>query len=187
MKNIYLVILFISLYIVNNGYLQAQTVTFNYTGAAQTWTVPSGVYSISVTLKGAQGGGGAQGGLGSSVSHASIPVTPCQILQINVGGSGSCPTGGFNGGGNGQIPSIASNVSCGGGGASDIRTTPYALPNRLIVAAGGGGALRSAQRCVLTLTPLRQSTCVHSSRARASESAPHTHHTPARSTHVRLS
>ena len=120
MKNIYIIIiLFISLTVFNCVSLQAQTVTFNYTGAAQTWTVPSGVYSISVTLKGAKGGGaGIQGGLGSNVSHASIPVTPCQVLQINVGGSGSCPTGGFNGGGNGQIPSIAANVSCGGGGAS---------------------------------------------------------------------
>ena len=141
MKNIYIIIiLFISLTVFNSVSLQAQTVTFNYTGAAQTWTVPSGVYSISVTLKGAKGGGaGVQGGLGSSVSHTSIPVTPCQVLQINVGGSGSCPTGGFNGGGNGQIPSIATSVSCGGGGASDIRTTPYALSNRLIVAGGGGG------------------------------------------------
>ena len=39
----------------------AATVTFNYTGAAQTWTVPAGVRQATFDLYGAQGGGGPAG------------------------------------------------------------------------------------------------------------------------------
>ena len=41
----------------------AKTRTFNYTGAAQTWTVPAGVTQATFDLFGAQGGGN----LGSSI------------------------------------------------------------------------------------------------------------------------
>mgnify|MGYP000300366144 CR=1 FL=1 len=34
-----------------------QSVTFNYTGAIQTWTVPPCVYNIQVDVRGAKGGG----------------------------------------------------------------------------------------------------------------------------------
>jgi gliding motility-associated-like protein len=113
------------------------TVTFNYTGSAQTWTVPPCVTSITVTVAGAEGGG-TTGGNGAIVT-GTLTVTPGQTLQMNVGGSGNCPQAGWNGGGNGQNASTAANRSCGGGGASDIRISPYNLSNRLIVAAGGGG------------------------------------------------
>ncbi|MFM1894904.1 MAG: hypothetical protein RIQ90_2070, partial [Bacteroidota bacterium] len=43
---------------------QASTITFNYTGAMQTWTVPPCVYTISVIVAGAKGGG-ANGGNGA--------------------------------------------------------------------------------------------------------------------------
>jgi len=63
------------------------TVTFSYTGAQQSWTVPSGVTSIQVDVRGAQGGGG-YGGLGARVL-ATLSVTPSQTLYINVGAKGS--------------------------------------------------------------------------------------------------
>ncbi len=46
------------------------TCTFNYTGAAQTWTVPAGVDHATFTVVGASGGraGGRPGGLGGGVS-----------------------------------------------------------------------------------------------------------------------
>ncbi len=125
--------------VMSMGATYAQTtVTFNYTGAAQTWTVPPCVTSINVDVRGAEGGGGAGGGNGARV-QATMAVTPGQVLQINVGGLGNCPGGGFNGGGNGQNANSTANRSCGGGGASDIRITPYAMGNRVVVAAGGGG------------------------------------------------
>lgn len=112
------------------------TTTFNYTGSPQTWTVPPCVSSITVTVAGADGGGNL-GGNGAVVT-ATIPVTPGQVLTINVGGSGNSINGGYGGGGNG-FASTDGNVnynSSGGGGASTISVggTP------VIVAAGGGGA-----------------------------------------------
>lgn len=115
----------------------SQTVTFNYTGSMQTWTVPPCVTSITITAAGAEGGG-TTGGNGAIVT-ATMAVTPGQILQIRVGGAGACPGAGFNGGGTGGNAGTAANRGCGGGGATDIRIAPYALGNRILVAAGGGG------------------------------------------------
>lgn len=110
------------------------TETFTYTGSSQSWVVPPCVYNISVEVAGAEGGG-ASGGNGAVVT-ANIAVTPGQTLEINVGGSGNCPGAGWNGGGAGDPGTF---VSCGGGGASDIRFSPYNLTDRVIVAGGGGG------------------------------------------------
>lgn len=128
------------------------TCTFSYTGAAQTFTVPSGVQSISITADGAAGGasGGANfphaaGGPGGQV-QGTLAVAPGAVLQVNVGGQGGTDgseAGGFNGGGcggsgcmvTGNTPSLAG----GGGGASDIRGGSDTLADRLLVAAGGGG------------------------------------------------
>ena len=125
-----------------------QSVTFNYTGAIQTWTVPACVYSIQVDVRGAKGGGvlatpfvgSGQGGNGARVQHSNIAVTPGQVLEIRVGGCPTGPTGGWNGGGNGHASiSNPQMESKGGGGASDIRISPYAMNNRIVVAGGGGG------------------------------------------------
>lgn len=113
-----------------------QSITFNYTGGPQTWTVPACVTSISVTMGGAKGGG--MGGGNGVLLTSTIPVTAGQVLQINVGGQGGCPLGGWNGGGNGVV-GIGTNVSCGGGGSTDIRVAPYNLSNRIMVAGAGGG------------------------------------------------
>jgi gliding motility-associated-like protein len=129
-----LIFSFIILCIFSFNNFSAQT--FNYTGGPQTWVVPACVSTVTITVAGAKGGG-TNGGNGAVVT-GTLTVTPGQILQINVGGSGTCPTAGWNGGGTGQ-PSGIGYPSCGGGGASDIRTAPYGLNNRIIVAGGGGG------------------------------------------------
>lgn len=72
-------------------------VTFSYTGAAQSWTVPAGVTSVQVDLRGAQGQS-VFGGLGGE-TIATIPVTPGQNLGVYVGGTGASGIGGWNGGG----------------------------------------------------------------------------------------
>ena len=70
----------------------ATTETFNFTGAAQTWTVPAGVTSATFDLYGAQGGGFAiptfAPGLGGRAT-ATIAVTPGASIQVNVGGQGA--------------------------------------------------------------------------------------------------
>lgn len=118
-----------------------QSVTFNYTGAMQTWTVPPCVTSINVIVAGAKGGGNT-GGNGARIT-ATLNVTPGQVLNIFAGGQGGCgnSSGGWNGGGTGWASSPANSAynSCGGGGASDIRIGGTALANRVIVAGGGGG------------------------------------------------
>jgi hypothetical protein len=80
----------------------ADTETFNYTGAAQTWTVPAGVTTATFDLYGAQGGlvFGVRGspGLGGRAT-ATVAVTPADTIQVNVGGQGQRLQGGFTGGG----------------------------------------------------------------------------------------
>ncbi|HXB13087.1 MAG TPA: glycine-rich protein, partial [Bacteroidia bacterium] len=138
--------------------VSAQTDTLFYTGALQTITVPPCVTSITVDMAGGQGGNisnltaaphTATGGLGGRVT-ATIPVVGGAVLQVNVGGKGlsdsatlSCivATGGFNGGGIGYGGYNSYNYNAGGGGgATDIRVSPYGFANVLAVAGGGGGA-----------------------------------------------
>lgn len=119
---------------------QPETVTLNCTGSAQTWTVPPGVTDATVTLNGASGGSGAvpmaTGAPGGS-AIGSIPVTPGETLQINVGCRGqnaagvSGGTGGFGGGGNGGNGGISTFTGPGGG--------PPLLGNGT---GGGGGRWR---------------------------------------------
>ena len=121
-------------------------VTFGYTGGPQTYTVPAGVYRVSVDAAGAQGGNsgsnGYNGGLGAR-AQATLAVNPGDVLTLYVGGAGvtvpfAFGGAGYNGGGNGGY--ISGNRGAGGGGASDVRRGGASLTNRVVVAAGGGGA-----------------------------------------------
>ena len=109
---------------------------YYYTGSYQEYVVPSGVYKLSVSAYGGQGGSThtAAGGAGGHIL-ADISVTPGQILYVYVGGAGGTNGAGYNGGG-------MSYDGCGGGGggASDVRTAVGDLYSRLVVAGGGGGA-----------------------------------------------
>jgi len=112
--------------------------TFSYTGAEQTFTVPSGVNSITVDIKGAGGGYVSSSGSKGGRVQATLPVTAGETLYIYVGGSGiRGNAGGFNGGG--SVGGGNSSNYNSGGGASDIRSGGNALSNRIAVAGGGGG------------------------------------------------
>lgn len=107
---------------------------FEYTGAKQTYVVPTGVTRIDITAYGAAGGayGVPKNGNGGMTS-GSVAVTPGETLEIYVGGSN-----GYNGGGpGGSVGGFYPGTS--GGGASDVRQGGGALTNRIIVAGGGGG------------------------------------------------
>ena len=117
----------------------AQSVTFSYSGALQTYKVPKDVTSISVDMQGAMGGRTqlSRGGYGGRV-QCELAVTTGDVLYINIGGAGHNSNGigvggGYNGGGAG------SEEGGGGGGASDIRIGSTGLSNRVVVAGGGGG------------------------------------------------
>ena len=115
------------------------TVTYATVGTGQSFTVPAGVSSLSVTLYGGRGGdnqSGVLGGDGARV-HAALAVSPGEIVGVDVGGAGQSElaggAGGVNGGGSGSH-------SGGGGGAADITSASTLL----LVAGGGGGAGQSA-------------------------------------------
>jgi hypothetical protein len=142
---------------------------FAFTGGEQCFTVPAGVREIEAGLVAGFGGTGYNpgqaasplGGNGATVI-ANVTVTPGQIFYVEVGGSGypggspdavvSAGSGGGNGGGNGGTSRLASGQprAAGGGGATDLRTEPFAgcgttavavasLDSRVLVAGGGGG------------------------------------------------
>lgn len=117
--------------------------TFNFTGGPDTFTVPSGVGTVTIEAWGAQGntsGTGVTGGLGGYAT-GSLTVTPGQVLNLYVGGGATASTtGGYNGGGNAGAVGCPQAFGGGGGGASDVRVGGTALTDRVIVAAGGGGA-----------------------------------------------
>lgn len=102
---------------------------------SSTYTVPTGVTSLTVKLWGGGGGGGggaqsgATGGLGGGGGYvnATIAVTPGETLDIYVGGGGN--GGLFNNGGN----------DAGGGGGGGGFTSIYRGGTLLALAAGGGG------------------------------------------------
>ena len=95
------------------------TVSFTSTGTT-TWTVPVGVYSISVIVIGGHGGSDANiGGRGGKVV-GNLNVTPGDNLTLVIGGSG-LPGDGLGGGGGGSSSINAGTISqviAGGGGGS---------------------------------------------------------------------
>lgn len=88
------------------------------------FTVPSGVYSLRVSMAGGGGGGGggnnwgdwgSGGGGGGGYSQQSMTVTPGQVINGSVGAGG--PAGGYsNSGGNGQSTIFGSLTATGGQG-----------------------------------------------------------------------
>jgi hypothetical protein len=134
--------------------LSQVTMTFTFTGGAQSFTVPPCVGNMTITAWGGMGsvGGssGSSGGNGGSVRGV-ITATPGQVMYFYVGGQGSVTAGGFNGGGNGGGSSSSSGG--GGGGASDVRVGGTALSNRILVAAGGGGGGGSSYASTLFSGP----------------------------------
>lgn len=115
-----------------SGQALSGTVTYTYsTPALQTFTVPAGVFSLTIDAKGAQGGSvstacAAQGGLGARMVGV-FSVTPGANLSIMVGQQGLT---------NGQ--------DAGGGGGTFVvaaGNTP------MIVAGGGGGATNNITQC----------------------------------------
>ena len=143
----------------------ASTVTcsFSFTGAAQSFTVPLGVNSITVAAFGAQGGGSGGGARLGGEAEAVFAVSPGAAVEVLVGGQGGTSTGaqagaagGFNGGGvagdggDGSGGGSSGQGGSGGGGASDVRMGACASSlscgpaARVLVGGGGGGASGSS-------------------------------------------
>lgn len=106
----------------------AITQTFNYTGSIESFTVPDGVFTLTITAVGAGGGSSGagdriRGGYGVSM-QGDFSVTPGVQLGILVGGRGA----------------DAHFYGAGGGGGSFVWLKPgNASTDNILIAAGGGG------------------------------------------------
>jgi len=99
---------------------------FSFEPAVQHFKVPPSVTTITISIAGAQGGGGSLGGLGANfIGTAS--VIPGDILSVAVGQQG----GGFYNGGGGASWVYDSNV---------VLYNPIGNLGLIAVAGGGGGA-----------------------------------------------
>jgi hypothetical protein len=126
--------------------------TYNYTGGAQTFTVPQNIQNniITVTIAGGAGGG-ASGGIGGAVSFT-FPATPGQVFNVYVGAQGGAYTYSSGAGypygyhvGGAPYDLLNNNLTYGqggnwgtigfGGGSSALTTSG----GTLIGEAGGGG------------------------------------------------
>lgn len=124
-------------YIVPINALQT-ILTFNYTGAQQSWVVPSGVTSVAVELLGAQGGG-TNAGKGGKVT-ALLTVTPGATLILVVGGQPTNANAVYGGGGiGGSNGATTTRNGFAGGGLAGIYSSSISQANVLAVAGGGGG------------------------------------------------
>ena len=109
---------------------------FAYTGADQTFVVPSGATTLQVLMSGAGGGRGTQGvstGGNAGLVGGTLSVTAGETLTIVVGQGGSVGDGGSRYGGGGQ-GGTGYPYGGSGGGRSAIRRA-----GADIVTAGGGG------------------------------------------------
>jgi Secretion system C-terminal sorting domain len=125
------------------------------TAGAYTYTVGSGVTSVGLDVRGAQGGNYSSptqsGGKGGRV-QATLAVSTGEVLYVYVGKqaasgvscSGSSGGSSYGGGEDGGSGTTAGCGGAGGGAASDIRLTggssTAALLSRLVVGGGGGGS-----------------------------------------------
>jgi hypothetical protein len=111
------------------------------TAGTDTYTVPSGVTSVTIKAWGAGGGAGSScnngcGG-GGGFAQGTLTVTPGEVLSVMVGGGGArFLTGGTPGGGGaGGSGTDGSFIAGGGGGRSEVSRGS----TQLVVAGGGGG------------------------------------------------
>ncbi|MCS6934858.1 MAG: PKD domain-containing protein [Chitinophagales bacterium] len=118
----------------------AQTQTVILTSGS-TWTVPSGVYSITVHCWGGGGGGGRSaqdgrgcgGGGGGAYARKTLNVTPGQVFNFSIGAGGlGNSTGSGNPGGDTWFGSPTTVLAKGGSGVAQSSSTG---------GAGGSAAL----------------------------------------------
>lgn len=121
------------------------TCTYSAQGTEDTFTVPGGVTSLSVTAVGAPGGAGngVQGGQGAQVVNTALSVNSGTTLYVDVGetgggdaGAGCC--GGGSGGGSSALLTTARATAVAGG---ELTGNPSTDARLLVAGGGGGGAL----------------------------------------------
>ena len=129
----------------------------NYTTAGSySFTVPAGIYSLTVSVIGGGGGGqyacsfggdsgsGAGGGSGGYYSNQVISVTPKQTISVTVGAGGSLATVSCKPGGSGGTSQISGSgittLTATGGNSPDTGNQTYGCK-----AVGTGGSPNGVQ------------------------------------------
>jgi len=147
---------------VSSRELSTNTLTFSYTGSAQSWVVPIGVDTFTIDAYGAAGGDKTcsgcstyAGGLGGYISVSNIAASSFvgQTLFIYVGGAGAYNTAPGLGGGGGQASGDSGYYSSGGG-ATDVRTVLNDLSTRY-----DGFLIRVCVVCVLLFVKIDECVC----------------------------
>ena len=126
------------------------TQAFTYTGADQTFSLPTGLLRVNAYLWGAAGGGASAEGYSDSggaggYAYGLINTSSLTTLLVQVGAGGGRTDNGSTRPGrpypNGGLPSVRNNYTSGaGGGRSAIFTTSATAANVVLIAGGGGGA-----------------------------------------------
>lgn len=119
-----------------------QIPSFSYTGSVQSWTVPTGVTSITISVQGAVGGTGETGRTGGNggKSIGTLSVTPGTTYYYCIGQSGSRTVVGSTFCGGGSQGTGGGGQSGSGGGMTWFGTqNTFSTSSVLLVAAGGGG------------------------------------------------
>ena len=129
---------------------EEQVVECPFTGTTKSFVVPSGVTSLTLEVKGAEGGSGGGLTLGGEGGESSgtLAVEGGEVLSVLTGGEGEASEGGtpgeggYGGGGRGGQGSggelIEGHARFAGGGGGGGGSFVYA-DGRLVIAAGGGG------------------------------------------------
>jgi hypothetical protein len=124
--------------------VSALTVTYNCTGADQTFIVPTGVTEITVQAYGAGGGSGSIVAGAGGYSSGTFTVVPGDNYLVVAGCKGIKPTsgtyggGGYGGGGNAYY---GGGITGGGGGGRSafIKVGSADSATNSVIAGGGGG------------------------------------------------
>ncbi|HTB06921.1 MAG TPA: hypothetical protein VK806_08220, partial [Bacteroidia bacterium] len=145
-------------YSTHNVEATTTTVSYYYTGSAQSFIVPSCVTSITIDMGGAQGGNSYYSGANhSSAANAggrvqtTAIVTPGTVLtlypgqaganatSVIAGGAGGTNLSGDGSGGSGYSP-VKNTTAYGAGGGGGASSEIWIAGTRVLVAGGGGGS-----------------------------------------------
>lgn len=130
---------------VQHGTKNTGSMQFGYTGARQTFKAPAdGYYHFDV--HGAQGGTSQKGGSGGRGAYAKADVylRKDEVVYLYVGGMGTNPNGGYNGGGK------AAPGAGGGGGMSTVSLSANSAAAPSNYVTSGGEYLCNGAACMRT-------------------------------------
>lgn len=130
---------------VQHGTKNTGSMQFGYTGARQTFKAPvDGYYHFDV--HGAQGGTSQKGGSGGCGAYAKADVylRKDEVVYLYVGGMGTNPNGGYNGGGK------AAPGAGGGGGMSTVSLSANSAAAPSNYVTSGGEYLCNGAACMQT-------------------------------------